>query len=134
MKRKMFFCFIVLMLVGITCLSAQMTKKQLQDMYVGYLKAEGYQPSVDSDGDVNFTAQGQKFYIDVWEKDLQIFRIMLSGFLDIGSDRQKALEAATRVTATSMVARTYIASNNKVQIDAFIFIGKPDDFKLHIKR
>jgi len=135
MKRITICLFIVLMLVGINCLSAQ-TKSQLQEMYVTYLRSEGYQPSVDSDGDVNFTAQGQKFYIHVMENDLQSFQIVLSNFLDIGaaSNKQKAIEAASTVTRTTRVARVYMTSNGKIAIDAYIFIGNPNDFKLVLNR
>ncbi|MCL1813088.1 MAG: YbjN domain-containing protein [Treponema sp.] len=134
MKRKtMCFC-IVLMLTGITCLSAQMSKKQLQDMYVAYLTSEGYNPSVDKDGDVNFTAEGHKFYINVMADDLQSFQLVLTNFLDAGSDRVRAFEAASYATRTTRVVRVYMTSSNKIAIDAYIFIGKPEDFKLHLKR
>ena len=133
MKKVTVCFFIVLMLVGINCLGAQ-TKSQLQEMYVTYLKNEGYQPSVDSDGDVNFTAQGQVFYINVMENDLQSFHVLLSNFLDIGSNRQKALEAASAVTRTTRAARVYMSSAGKIVIDAYSFIGNPNDFKLVLNR
>jgi len=82
MKAKVIIIFFILMAVGLSTLSAQMTKKQLQDMYVSYLRGEGYSPSIDSDGDVNFTAQGQSFYIEVLEREPQSFRIILSSTLD----------------------------------------------------
>ena len=135
MKKKSVCLFIVFMLVGICCLSAQ-TKKQLQDTYVAYLKSQGYNPSVDSDGDVNFTAKGQRFYISVRENDLQSFQLVLSNFLDIGnvSNRLKALETASAVTRTTPVVRLYITSSGKIAIDSYIFLAKPDDFKEHLNR
>jgi hypothetical protein len=113
-----------------------MTKPQLQEMYVSYLRSEGYNPSVDSDGDVNFTAQGQRFYIDVMADDLQSFRIVLSDFLDIGpvSNRLNAFETAINQINKTKATRFFTASNNRIAIDSFIFIGNPDDFKLHLNR
>ena len=136
MKKKTFCFFVVLMLAGAGCLSAQMSKKQLQDMYVAYLRGEGYNPTVDSDWDVNFTAKGQRFYISVREKDLQSFQLVLSNFLDIGSasNRQKALDAASAVTRTTPVVRLYITSGGKIAVDTYIFLAKPDDFKVHLNR
>jgi len=134
-KKKM--CFvIILMLAGIACLGAQMTKSQLQNMYVIYLRGEGYSPSVDSDGDVNFTAHGQSFYIDVIDNDLQSFHLVLLGFLDIGSasNRLKALDAASAVTRTTKAVRLYITSSGRIAVDSFIFLAKPDDFKMHLNR
>jgi hypothetical protein len=135
MKRKTIFIIAVLMLVGLTCSSAQ-TKAQLQEMYVSWLRAEGYSPSVDSDGDVNFTAQGHRFYISVRDEDLQSFQLVLTEFLDItpASNRLKALEAASAETRTTRVIRIYMTSSGKIAIDAFILLAKPDDFKVHLKR
>jgi hypothetical protein len=132
MKRKTMCFFIVLMLAGLS-LSAQMTKPQLQEMYVAYLRAEGYNPSVDSDGDVNFTAQGQRFYIDVRADDLQSFRIVLSDLVPMGSDRQKA-EAAASEIATAQAVSFDPASNNRFTINSFMLLAKPEDFKTHLKR
>jgi len=105
-------------------------------MYVTYLRAQGYSPSVDSDGDVNFTAHGQRFYIDVMEDDLQSFRIVLTNFIDIGpaSNRLRALEAAGLEINTTKTIRFIIASNNRIAIDSFIFVGRPQDFELHLNR
>jgi hypothetical protein len=137
MKKKTVCFFIVLMLVGITCLSAQMSRSQLQEMYVSHLKSEGYSPSVDSDGDVNFTAQGQKFYINVMDNDPQSFHVVLTNFLDVGSSssaKLKAYEAASYSTRTTRVARAYMTSSGKIAVDAFIFITKPEDFKVVLNR
>ena len=136
MKRKIICLFFIFMLAGINSLSAQITKSQLQDMYITYLRTEGYNPSVDSDGDVNFSAQGQRFYIDVMENDLQSFRIVLTSFLDIGgsSKRLKALEEASYITRTTKVARLFFTESDRIAIDAFIFIANPEDFKLYLNR
>jgi len=136
MNNKIICFFLLFTLAGLTCLSAQMTKAQLQNMYVTYLRGQGYNPSVDSDGDVNFTAQNQRFYINVRENDLQSFQLVMTNFLDIGnqSNRLKALNAASVVTRTRPVARLYIASNGKIAIDTFILLTKPEDFNVHLNR
>jgi hypothetical protein len=103
-------------------------------MYVSWLRDEGYNPSVDSDGDVNFTAQGQRFYIDVMDNDLQSFMIVLSDFLPMGSDRLKALEAAASEILTTKAISFNLASNNRLAINSFIFIARPEDFKTHLKQ
>ena len=123
----------VLMLVGINCLSAQ-TRSQLQDMYVSYLRGEGYNPSIDSDGDVNFTAQGHRFYIDVMDNDLQSFHVVLTDQITIGPDRLRALEAASQETRTTRVARVYMTSGGRIAIDAYIFLARPDDFRVVLNR
>jgi len=136
MKKRAFCLFIVFLLAGFTGLSAQMTKSQLQEMYVSYLRGEGYNPTIDSDGDVNFTAHGHRFYINTIDGDLNSFHLVLLNFLDIGgaSNRLKALDAASAVTRTTKVVRLYITSNGRIAVDSYIFLVKPDDFKTHLNR
>lgn len=135
MKKITISFFIVLILAGINCLGAQ-TRSELQEMYVEFLTSEGYRPTVDAKGDVLFTTQGQGFYINVMENDLQSFHIVLSKFLDVvvASNRQKALESASAAIRTTRLARVYITSNSKIAVDAYTFIGDPNDFKLVLNR
>ena len=136
MNRKFFIILIGFFLISVNYLAAQMTKSQLQEMYVSYLKEQGYQPSIDSDGDVVFKAEGRNFYIDVQEKDLGYFRIVYPNFWEIEStaERLKAFEAASYATRTTKTARVYLTSDDDTSIDACIFIGKIEDFKLHFRR
>ena len=116
---------------------AQESEAQLQEMYVSYLKEQGYQPSVDSDGDVIFRAEGVTLYIDVDEKDLQSFRIVRANFWKIESpeEKAKAYEAANAVNRKLKVAKIYVNSKeDRVWADANIYIAKPEDFKPHFPR
>ena len=135
MKKKTVCFVIVLMLVGLTCLSAQMSKSQLQEMYVSHLRSVGYSPSIDRDGDVNFTEQGLNFYIAI-DNDPQSFRLSILDHIDIGgaSNRLKALEAASAVTRSTRVVRLYITQSGKIAVDSFIFVAKPEDFKVHFSQ
>jgi hypothetical protein len=134
-KKIVFFLFGFILFSGYF-LNAQMTKSQLQEMYVSYLREQGYQPTIDSDGDVVFKAEGRGFYIHVYENDLGYFRIVYPEFWEIEStsERIKAFEAANYATRTTKNARVFLTSNDDTTIDACIFIGKPEDFKLHFRR
>jgi hypothetical protein len=111
-----------------------MTKSQLQDLDVTYLRGEGYNPTIDSDGDVNFTAKGHRFYIDVMADDLQSFRIVLTDFLPMGSNKLNALEIAAAEIGTTKAVSYRLASNNRLAIDSFIFIARPEDFRVLLNR
>ncbi|MDR0402612.1 MAG: YbjN domain-containing protein [Treponema sp.] len=137
MKRKLLFGFIGLMLFCVTGLDAQMTKPQLQAMYTSYLREQGYQPEVDSDGDVVFKAEGRTFWIDVDDTDLQSFRIVYSNFWEIESlpEKEKVYEVANYINRTTKVAKVYVNSReDDVSMDANIFIENPEDFKTHFRR
>ena len=136
MKLKYFLILVGFFLINANFLNAQMTKSQLQEMYVSYLKEQGYQPAIDSDGDVVFKAEGRNFYIHVQEKDLGYFRIVFPNFWEIEShaERIQAFEAASYATRTTKTARVFLTSDDDTTIDACIFIAKPEDFKLHFNR
>jgi hypothetical protein len=137
MKKKLLLCLIGLMLFYLNNLSAQMTKTQLQDMYTTYLKEQGYQPEIDSDGDVVFKTEGRNFWIDIDDRDLQSFRIVFSNFWEIESlaEKTKVYEAANYINRTTKVVKVFINSReDNVSMDANIFIDKPENFKIHFRR
>jgi len=137
MKGKILFCFIAIILFCVNCLSAQMTKPQLQAMYTRYLTEEGYKPNVDSDGDVVFKVEGRTFWIDIDDTDLESFRLVYSNFWEIESlaEKLKVYEVLNYINRTTKVAKVFLNSKeNDVSMDANIFVGKPEDFKLHFRR
>jgi hypothetical protein len=113
-----------------------MSKESLQQMYLTYLKGEGYLPEIDSDGDVRFKAEGKNLYIDVYEDDLNYFQIVLPYFWEIESEseRKKVADAASYVTRTTKVAKVYMEEDDDTSINAEIYIEKPEDFKIHFTR
>ncbi|MFO7638225.1 MAG: hypothetical protein R6X14_02820 [bacterium] len=108
------------------------TAKKLQDMYMKYLAAEGYQPSIDSDGDVQFKSEGMTCFIMVQEQasDPHFFQILLPNFWDIESEqeRQQVLAAADATNAKSKVAKVHTVGD-WVCISAELFVNEPEDFK-----
>jgi hypothetical protein len=135
MKKLSFFA--ALILICITNINAQMSKQELQDMYTSYLKEQGYQSSVDSDGDIEFRSEGRTFYIIVDARDLQSFRILYPNFWEIESEEEKAraVKVANYINRTTKVAKIYLNSKeDDISMDANIFIGKPEDFKLFFRR
>jgi hypothetical protein len=136
MKGKIFFLAVGLMLALATGLSAQMTRSQLQQMYVTYLTEEGYQPEVDSDGDVTFKAEGRFFYISVDENDLEVFTIVYPYFWEIESEseRNEALLAASNANRTTKIAKIYLTDDDDTSIRGQTYLAKPDDFELFFER
>lgn len=137
MTRKKLILLIGFIVMVSAALGAQMSRRQMQDMYVSYLREEGYQPSVDSDGDVMFKAEGFTFYIIVDDEDPESFRILFANFWEIESDEEKAnvYAAANLINRTTKVAKVYVNSQEtNVSMDANIYVGEPEDFKLHFPR
>ena len=110
----------------------EMTKEQLQKMYVDYLKSEGFSPSLDDDGDVMFKYEGGTYFIIVDEKDQEFFAVLYPNFWEIESEneREQALLAAKEATRSAKVAKVYlIEDNTDVSLSAEVFLKTPSDFK-----
>jgi hypothetical protein len=135
-KGKTGFIFTGFMLFFANALCAQMTKPQLQQMYMSYLQEQGYQADIDSDGDIAFKAEGRNFYIIVDEDDPESFRILYANFWEIESEdeRSRAAEAASYANSTTKIAKIFLTPDDDTSIDANIFISKPEDFKLFFRR
>jgi hypothetical protein len=120
----------------VTGLSAAQTKGELQEMYMDYLREQGYAPSVDSDGDVVFKIEGGSYYIAVDEDDPGYFRIVYPNFWEIESEaeRQKASAVIMRANRTTKIAKVYITSWDNTCVDADILLNAPEDFILHFER
>jgi hypothetical protein len=136
MKKKGIF-FILIVVAGVFFASpvfAQMSKNDLQKMYVDYLRQEGYLPSIDSDGDIVFKIAGDNYLIIIDEDDLQFFQVI--EYISLGStSSQTALNAANYATRRTKVAKAFISSDGKtVCIKVELLLGKPDDFKQFFSR
>ena len=117
-------------------LFADMSKEELQKMYLDYLKSRNIQASVDSDGDIEFRFEGahfdeMTFWISVEEKDQQylwIYKVDLYTFKS-EAEKRKAPLAAANATRRANAAKIYIDSDGDVEATAEAFLVNPQDFR-----
>ncbi|MEO8589186.1 MAG: hypothetical protein ABI432_07455 [Flavobacteriales bacterium] len=105
-------------------------KKALQKMYMDYLDGEGYKPEIDSDGDVQFKAEGKTYFINVLEDDPTYFRVVLANIWPIESEeeRQQVLVAVDYSNAKAKVTKSYMVKDN-VWVGIELFLPKAEDFE-----
>ncbi len=84
------------------------------DLYVNYLREEGYVPKLDSDGDVSFKYEGMTCCALAQEQDREYFRVVIPNFWPIESEdeRIRAIAAAGKVTAGLKVGKVLIVGDN----------------------
>jgi len=115
----------------------EMTRAELQALYTGYLRSEGYTPEVDKDGDVGFRYEGGYYYILVDETDPECFQLAYYDFWEIESEDELwyAYRAATIVTRDFKVVKCWVNSDESdVSISCEIYVTQPADFKPHFRR
>jgi hypothetical protein len=107
-----------------------LNKSEIQQLYTDYLKAEGYKPEVDADGDVIFKRDGRTYFIQVSEKDPEFFRIVLANIWSVEDEKERAkvLVAADSSNAKSKVSKVHTLRNN-VWVSVEFFFERPEDFK-----
>lgn len=110
--------------------TAQWTKERLQQMYMGFLKEKGYEPEIDSDGDVRFTRENFDYFISVPDQDPNYFSVVLFNVWKIESEeeRAKVLAACDAANARAKVAKVYTMKDN-VWLSVEAFLNAPEDFK-----
>jgi len=106
--------------------------KELQLMYLSYLKKEGYLPKIDSDGDVLFKKEGKNYFIDVeaQQKDPNYFRMVLPNFWSIENDieRLEVLVAADQVNSTIKLVKVHTVKDD-TWASVQIFVSNQEDFQ-----
>jgi hypothetical protein len=77
--------------------------------FAEFLKAEGYVPTVDTDGDILFKFEGRTYVLLLDDEDTEFFRIVFPNFWEIESDdeRRKIEKAALVATSDTKAAKVY---------------------------
>ena len=83
----------------------------LTDKVVGVLNGFGFNPQIDSDGDVMYTVEDQNLFVRVMEGEIDLVRLFGQWQItdDITSDLAKHLNAANDVTLTLNIVKVGIA-------------------------
>ena len=128
---------LICMLMLSASLFADMTREELQRMYLAYFRGQGISAQVDSDGDIRFEYETERFrsmtyYIMVDDEDQQFFRIAHFGgySLDTARERRQGAWAASEATRRAFVAKLYINGNgDNIIVSAETFLVSPRDFE-----
>jgi hypothetical protein len=132
-RRTRFFGLVVFLLPIVLPLHAQdMSERDLQNMYMSYLRGQGYSPTVDEDGDVAFGSDDLTFYIIVNADDPEYFNLMFPTIysVDTQQERQRAADAISEVNRKRKVAKLYMNSQEtRISAGAEVFLRTPGDFE-----
>lgn len=84
------------------------------ELFMSYLREEGYVPKLDDDGDIVFKAEGLTLIVFAAEDDQEYFRIVVPNFwsIDNEEERARATHAANRVTAQMKVGKIQLVNDN----------------------
>lgn len=105
------------------------TPATLVERYKAFLADEGYNPSVDADGDVYFKTKEGHFFLRVSETDPLSFILLYPNFYGIkgDADRRRALEAASEVNTRTKAVKVFIAGGD-TQATVEVLLASEGDF------
>ncbi|MBB6097102.1 hypothetical protein HNR42_000516 [Deinobacterium chartae] len=101
------------------------------ERYAEHLEALGYQPRVDSDGDVVFEVEGGHYLLLIDAADPDYFNLVYPNFwrLEDAAERRCALRAASRTCAHVKVAKVYLSRRgDDVNAATEMYLSSPVDF------
>ncbi|MSR31979.1 MAG: hypothetical protein EXR99_10785 [Gemmataceae bacterium] len=80
-----------------------------QDLYLEFLKEEGYRPTLDDDGDIVFKHEGQTYILFAETIDSSYFRLALPAFWEISSpdEEEKGIHLCMELNAELKVVKVY---------------------------
>ena len=134
-KKKMVFLPVIFMLfiLPMDLFSQQMTRTQRQNMYVNFLRSEGFQPIVNADGFVDFMYEGGNYFIWVEDNDTGYFYMEYPSFyrLETRSERINAAAAAPTINRSIRIVKVWLTSDDSnVSISTELYVPNPSDFSL----
>jgi len=105
------------------------------ELYMEFLKEEGYMPRFDEDGDIVFKSEGVSYLLFASEDDREYFRLALPFFWKIedAEERRRVLAAAAQVNAELKVVKVYPVDDNTWASIELLF-HDPEQFKPIFKR
>ena len=112
-----------------------MNRAELGQMYLDYLRQEGYEGKIDEDGDVLFKFEGGTYFVLIEEEDEMFFQIMFPSFWPIESEEEGAWveKAAQLATRSTKVAKVYPQRDN-VTASVELLCVPPEAFKAVFRR
>jgi hypothetical protein len=121
-------------LLALPTVEAQ-TEEEIQMMYVSFLEREGYAPSIDSDGDVQFKREGKSYFLAVDSEDPIFFRLVLANIWPIESEEERVevLRAMDAANAKTKVAKMHLVKDN-VWVSVEIFQKEVGDYEAYFNR
>ena len=107
------------------------SKEYLQDLYINYLREEGYRAELDSTNRIKFKYEGRPYYLCVTEDDPEFFKVFLpvGCKTDTETEKNKALEAASFVMRRMKSVKICPITDDQVWISIELFFAQPGDFK-----
>ena len=103
-------------------------QRSLRDNIMSYIRAEGYQPSIDSDGDIKFKAQGDTYFVIVSDKDTSPMYVRLAKYFSYNDTftRNKINLYAAEINRYKMCK--LMANDNSFVLDCELYLTNSTAF------
>ena len=113
-----------------------MEHKELQNIYLNSLKAEGYAGEAAEDGDISFKFEEEQYWITPDEDDLEFFDLYFLGSWDFKdeADKIKGLRTLNTVNQTIKLVKVQMNDDGIICFSAGFFVNEPKEFVNYLSR
>jgi hypothetical protein len=115
----------------------ELTRENIQSLYMGWLQEEGYSPKITDEGFVVFQYEGYTYWLGINETDQIYYRLGTYRCwpLENDAEMERALKAADYANANTKVAKAYLNTSRKdMRYYVEVFLPKVEDFKYITRR
>jgi hypothetical protein len=107
-----------------------LTRAQQADMFMDFLKKEGYKPEKNEKGNLNFKIEGWSYTLIIYDKDKDFYyyELALPNLKpESKPNKQKILVAANHVTLNIKVAKVIVTPQDYVHATFEMFCQTPEE-------
>lgn len=106
-----------------------MNKSEKKEFYFEYLSKEGFKPSLDDDGDINFKHEGRWLYLMFGDEHEHFLQIVAPYVFDVDEKNETdALKACSAINMQYMVTKAFVAKES-VFMTIEMFLNNAEDLK-----
>ena len=103
-------------------------QKVLRDKIMSFLKTEGFQPSIDSDGDIRFKRQGDVYFVCVSATDDDPMYVRLSKYFNYSDNLTKTKINLYAIEINQYKMIKLIATDDSFLFDAQLYLTDANAF------
>lgn len=129
---KNFICTLIFAMLGTGIALAQKNyssgQQAVRDRIQSFLKEEGYQPSIDSDGDIKFKRQGDVYFITVSDKDSFPYYVKLSKYFGFNDTYTKTKISIYAIEVNQYKTIKLLSNDNHFWFECQMFVTNASAF------
>ncbi|MDE6243094.1 MAG: YbjN domain-containing protein, partial [Muribaculaceae bacterium] len=114
---------------GLKAAEKTQAEKNFTNQVLNYLRTEGYQPSLDNDGDVKFKSEGDTYFVICNDYADGMYVKIMAWIGGSGNSRRTLLEGVNHAVSSYKFLRAYLDKDNDIVYECASYCSNFYQFK-----